>query len=78
MISDRKDAHAAGAFNAPKNIKNGSVVEKLSQKKLGVGVYIGDTLYYRPPCLHTKMVYPGYITLVHSKRQKWYIQDIWL
>ena len=36
MISDREEAHATGAFNAPKNIKNGSVVKKLSQKNLGV------------------------------------------
>ena len=47
MISDREEAHATGAFNAPKNIKNGSVVKKLSRKNRGVGVKLVDTVYNR-------------------------------
>ena len=45
MISDREEAHATGAFNAPKNIKNGSVVKKLSPKNLGVSNEFWDTVY---------------------------------
>ena len=45
MISDRKEAHATGAFNAPKNIKIGAVVKKLSPKNRGVGVKLADTVY---------------------------------
>ena len=45
MISDREEAHAAGAFNAPKNIKNGPVVKKLSRKNRGVGIKLVDTVY---------------------------------
>ena len=36
IILDAFDAQRTGAFNAPKNIKNGSVVKKLSSKNLGV------------------------------------------
>ena len=45
MISDREEAHATGAFNASKNIKNGPVVKKLSPKNLGVSNEFWDTLY---------------------------------
>ena len=45
MISDRKEAHATGAFNAPKNIKIGSIVKKLFPKNRGVGVKLLDTVY---------------------------------
>ena len=45
MISNREEAHATGAFNAPKNIKNGPVVKKLFPKNLGVSNEFCDTVY---------------------------------
>ena len=44
MILDAFDAETTGAFNAPKNIKNGSVVQKLSPKNLGVSNEVWDTV----------------------------------
>ena len=33
MISDREEAHATGAFNAPENLKSDPVVKKVIAKK---------------------------------------------
>ena len=40
------EAHNSCGHFAPKNIKNGSVVKKLSPKTLGVSNEVGDTVYF--------------------------------
>ena len=45
MILDAFDAQPAGAFNAPKIIKNGQELEELSPKNLGVSIKLFNTVY---------------------------------
>ena len=49
MILDAFDAQTTGAFNAPKNIKNGQELEELSPKNLGVSIKLFYTVYYTNP-----------------------------